>query len=231
MSVSNAKPQKPYIVIKTHGDFFFKRGDNDKGISPFSMRVRAPNLEFFRETFTKYCGMRDVPEDERARREKNGEVNVPRQEPVYAERSAINVRGLLKKKLLPMLLGPKNEGFRRVRKCFIDEILSSDGSALDLDVRLMSRAQLTEYVRVKRLPMDVESYIDIDELRTDIEEYEKDKNSYFATLERRKRIRENERKFRELNELVGEEPEASPAPAKKGSAISGVGADASTIDL
>ncbi|MFA5186884.1 MAG: hypothetical protein WC551_10430 [Patescibacteria group bacterium] len=228
MATAPTDPKKSYIIIATHGDFFFKRSDNDKGISPFAIRVRAPNLEFFRETFTKYCGMREVPEDERKRREDNGEQDVPRQEPIVKERSQINVRGLLKKKLLPMLLGPKHEGFRRVRQCIIDEIISSDGKPLDLDVRLQSRDQLAEYIRVKRLPMDVESYINIDELRTDIEEYEKDKNSYFASLERRKRIRENEKKFRELNELIGEEPEPAPAQ-KKGSVITGEGSG--TIDL
>jgi hypothetical protein len=171
------------IVIKTHGKYYYKT-ENIKGEKSFSQEVKAPSLEFFNQTTSRYCGTDD-----------DGK-------PKFRDTSFLNVRGMLKKRILPMLLPSKYSDFVRVKSVTVDEIITDDGAHLELPLNLQSRVQLVRYCRLKRIPIDAENYLNIDELRSDITEYETDPAMFAATTERREKIREEEKKFLQLNNLV-----------------------------
>lgn len=171
------------IVIRTHGKYYYKN-ENIKGEKSFSQEVKAPSLEFFNQTTNRYCGTDD-----------DGK-------PKFRETSFLNVRGTLKKRILPLLLPSKYPDFVRVRNVTVDDIISDDGAHLDLPLNLQSRVQLVQYCRAKRIPIEAENYLNIDELRSDIVEYETDPMMFAATTERREKIREEEKKFLQLNNLV-----------------------------
>jgi len=170
------------ILIKCHGMYYYKT-ETAKGTKPFDYEVRAPSLEFFRETTTKYMG---TDEKGRAKAE---------------ERSFINIRGQLKKRLLPLLLSRKFTDFARVKYVTIDEIISETKENLDLPIALRSKKQLAVLINEGRMPIDVEDYMDIDELRTDILEYQEDPEAFNRDKGRRDKRRGEERSFIEMNNL------------------------------
>lgn len=178
------------ISIKCHGAYYY-RTDNQKGIKEYAIEVFAPSLEYFHETSRKYTGTDD-----------NGVKQ-------FAERSYLNVRGRLKKQLLPILLQRKHADFARVRYVVIDEII---GEGLhDLPVQLQSKEQLRKVVSDERIPVNVDEYLEIDELRTDILEYREDASSWLRDKSRRDKRRMEEREFIRLNSL---EPTTSVPPQK-----------------
>lgn len=195
------------IVIKCHGEFYAKEGQL-KLTKLFDETVKAPSLKFFEQTFEKYTGTSD-----------DGKLQ-------FRSSTAINVRGQLKKKLLPMILSSKFPGvFIRVRGVVVDSILGEDGAVLDLPLNLMSIPQLAKRVQDHNIPVDPSSYINVDELRTDIMEYEQDPENFKRTYQRKRQKRAEEREFRELNNLMpkAEIVPPSPKPSTKKAGISGVG--------
>jgi hypothetical protein len=182
---------KKSIIISTHGEYYYKSAAT-KGKKPFTQIVKVPDMEFFRQTAVRYIGTDD-----------DGKAQ-------YKETSFLNVRGMIKKKLLPLLLPNKYSDFVRVRSVTIDEIVASDGEVLDLPVQLMSRTQLVQLCKNKKIPIDAVNYLNIDELRTDIIEYQENPDIFLQTLEKRTKKRLEEKKFLELNDLAPAEEAAKP---------------------
>lgn len=179
---------KMALTIKCHGEFYAREGQL-KIMKTFEEAVRAPSLKFFEQTAVRYTGTDD-----------DGKLK-------FSEKSFINVRGQLKKKLIPLILGRKYAGtFVRVRSVVIDEVVAEEGTALDLPITLMSFAQLAALMKQRNVPLDVSSYLNIDELRTDISEYLEDPDAFKRNFERKAKKRSEEREFMELNNLM---PQAS----------------------
>jgi hypothetical protein len=109
------------IQIKTHGKYYYKT-DTAKGVKSFEMVVRARSLEMFRETYNKYMGTETDPKTQL-------------QTPKYKTNTYLNIRGQLKKRLLPILLIRKHADFARVRFVVIDEIVSETGEKLNLPIK------------------------------------------------------------------------------------------------
>jgi len=172
------------ITIKTHGEYYFKN-DREKGKKVFTQDIKAPSLEFFRQTSVRYTGTDD-----------EGKLT-------FKENVFINVRGVIKKKLLPILLQRRLSDFARVRSVTIDEIVSDDkNEVLDLPVTLQSKSQLAHLIKTKKMPLDVDSYMDIDELRSDILEYQEDADTFVRNAEKRNKRRSEELEFMRLNGLT-----------------------------
>lgn len=189
------------IVIRCHGMFYFKR-DSQKGIRQFELEVRAPSLELFRETSMKLLGTND-----------DGQAT-------YRQNSYVNVRGELKKRYLPVLLQKQAPDFARVRYVVIDEITREDGKEITgLQLTLQSKKQLAGYIRERQIPVSVDDYIDIDQLRTDILEYEHDPQVFLASKSRKDKRRAEERAFLEMNDLNETLPPLKTKPAQPATSI------------
>lgn len=208
------------LTIKVHGEYYFKQ-DSTKGRKRYTLDVRAPSLEFFRQTTVKSRGTDD-----------EGKI-------VLEEKSYLNVRGILKKRLVPAILERRVNDFARIRSVVIDEVIAENGEVLhDLPLPLMSLAQLKSYIHKKKLPIDSSAYMDIDELRTDIRDCETDEAAFFAGKAKKDKRRAEEKEFLELNQLetpleVGQQVE-EPLPAKKPKTSKAVGVDKpkeSIVDL
>jgi len=121
--------------------------------------------------------------------------------PIYKETTYLNVRGILKKRLMPVLLRNKFSDFARIRYVTIDEIVSLDGSELDLPLTLRSRVQLAMLIERERMPINPDEYMEVDELRTDIKEYLEDAQAFLASKAKKDKKRQEEKAFMEMNEL------------------------------
>jgi len=186
------KQNESAISIQVHGEYYF-RDSTSKGRKPFSCTLKVPNMEFFREESRRYEGTDDKG---------NPKIKI---------NSYLNPRGVIKKRLLPLVLPPKYKDFAKVRSVTIDEIVSGDGTILDLPITLRSRNQLIQLCKEKKIPVAAENYIDIDELRTDITEYQDNPEVFLTTLQYRTEKRASEKKFLELNDLT---PADSPSSEK-----------------
>jgi hypothetical protein len=193
------------VKIICHGQYYYKDSLN-KGIKEFSHEVLSPSLEMFRETNKKYIGT-----DDKGRSK-------------FKENSFINVRGQLKRRLLPVLLGKKFPDFARVRFVVIDEIISLDGSELDLPITLRSKKQLAFQITKEGMPLNVNDYIDIDDLRADMLEYLHDPEAFLAGKSKRDKRRTEEREFLQMNNLQeGELPKKrDPAASSASAGIDGL---------
>lgn len=173
------------LKILTHGQYYFKT-ETAKGIKPFTMTVRAKSLEMFRETSQKYTGTDD-----------GGRA-------MFRTNSYLNIRGQLKKRLLPILLRRDKPDFARVRFVTIDEIVSETGEALDLPVNLRSRAQLEKMLKDEKIPIDSAEYLEVDDLRSDILGYLEAPEEFLRSKPLKDRRRQEERDFMAMNDLGGE---------------------------
>jgi hypothetical protein len=186
-----------FISIKCHGEFYAREGQL-KLLKRFEETVKAPSLGFFSQTNTRYTGTDD-----------EGKL-------MFKDTAFINVRGVLKKKLLPIILQNKYQGqFVRVRGVTIDEIFAPEGEYLDLPINLMSIAQLAVLIKQRNMPLDPKSYINVDELRTDVVEYLEDPDVFKRNYERKSKKRAEEREFMSLNDLLPAQqdvPFAIPIP-------------------
>jgi len=181
MSPKEIKPQIG-LNIKCRGQYYY-RDERQKGIKQYEVEVKAPSLSFFEESTQRYAG---VDQDNK---------------PIYNERKYVNVRGILKKRLLPVILRNKFPDFARIRFVTIEEIVSLDGERLDLPLTLRSRNQLHEMTVDKNIPIDVREYLEIDELRTDIMEYLEDSTSFLERKPSKDAKRSEEKAFLEMNQL------------------------------
>jgi hypothetical protein len=170
------------IEISVHGQYYYKT-ETLKGTKPFEMLVHAASIEMFRETSQKYTGTDDKGNS------------------MFKTNSYLNIRGQLKKRLLPILLGKKFPDFARVRFVTIDEIKSKTGEKLDLPLNLRSKAQLCEMIRDEKIPIDPEEYLEIDDLRTDILQYVQEPAIFLQQKPKKDRRRQEERQFIEMNDL------------------------------
>jgi hypothetical protein len=191
---------KKGIKIMVHGRYYYKT-ETSKGTKPYSMVVRAASLEMFRETSQKYTGTDD-----------NGRA-------MYRTNSYLNIRGQLKKRLLPILLSKKVTDFARVRFVVIDEIASETGEKLDLPVNLRSQAQLVRMIADEKMPINPDEYLEIDDLRSDILEYIQSPETFLANQPARARKREEERNFLIMNNLDDETLPPAPRDKKGGPPI------------
>jgi hypothetical protein len=173
------------IKIFCHGRYYYKT-ETAKGTRIFTTVVRAKSLEMFRETSRKYTGTDD-----------NGREK-------FKTNSYLNIRGQLKKRLLPILLQRKYPDFARVRFVTIDEIVSEAGEKLDLPVNLRSRKQLEVMIADEKMPIDSAEYLELDDLRTDIVEFIQTPESFLRAKPLRDRRRQEERDFIEMNDLGDE---------------------------
>lgn len=194
------------ITIQVTGEFYSVVG-NLKTMKQFSEVVKAPSLEFFREESRRYMGTDD-----------KGNLK-------YELRSFLNVRGKMKKELLPQLLKRKHTDFVRVRKCSIEKIEGDVG--LELPITLMSREQIGELVKSKKMPMDVNEYMSIDDLRTDVMMYLEDAEIFLQTYKAKRDKLKMDKEYLELNGLVdkpsvGKPPVDMPSGGKK-SKVSPIG--------
>jgi hypothetical protein len=173
------------IKIVVHGRYYYKT-ETAKGTKPFSRVVRAASLEMFRETSQKYLGTDD-----------QGRAK-------FKTNSYINIRGQLKKRLLPILLAKEFPDFARVRFVVIDEVVSETGAKLDLPINLRSKAQLAAMIADEKMPIDPAEYIEIDELRADIIQYVQEPEAFLEQKPIKDRRRQEERSFAEMNGLGDE---------------------------
>ena len=182
------------IAIKCHGEYYARNGQL-KLTLPFEEIVKAPSLKFFEQTSTKLTGTDD-----------NGQLK-------FKDTTFLNVRGVLKKKLLPLILQNKFQGqFIRVRSVVIDEVSStSPVETTDLPINLMSLTQLGALIKSRNIPIDVNSYVNVDEARTDVSEYIEDPDTFQLNYKRKSAKRSEEREFMELNNLM---PQAAKTPEK-----------------
>jgi len=196
------------VLIKCHGQYYY-RDERQKGIKHYIIDVKAPSLSFFQESTKRYVGLDDDSK------------------PKYEERVYLNVRGVLKKRLLPVLLRKKFMDFARIRFVTIDEIVSLTGEELDLPLTLRSKTQLQELINQKKMPIDPDEYLEIDELRTDILEYQTDADAFLKRKPKKDIRRQEERAFMEMNELtetlppVKETKQKASAPVVKPSTSTG----------
>lgn len=179
--VQEAKEKKG-LLIRCHGQYYYKT-DKAKGTKNYEMEVKAPSLAFFNERAEKYLGTDD-----------NGKAK-------FAVREFLNIRGSLKKRLLPILLAKKDQEFARVKFTVIDEVISLSGEELDLPIVFRSKEQLRAFVRKERIPIDVDSYLEIDELRTDIVEYQTNPEVFLQFKAKKDVRRAEEKEFAEMNDL------------------------------
>ena len=189
------------LTIKCHGEFYSKQGQLKLTV-PFTETVKAPNLKFFEQTATKYTGTNDA-----------GELQ-------FKDSTFTNVRGVLKKKLLPLILAKKYAGtYVRVRGVTIDEITADGNDNIELPINLMSINQLAGMIKLKNVPIDAFSYVNVDELRTDVMEYLTDPDVFKRNYARKSKKRDEEKEFMSLNNLL-DTPAALPVgavPAPKAS--------------
>jgi len=187
--MKNEKPQKQEtpkgVKILTRGQYYYKT-ETAKGIKKFEMTVRAKSLEMFREESVKYIGTDD-----------NGKS-------MFRKNSYLNIRGQLKKRLLPILLRRDHPDFARVRFVTIDEIISEDGKKLDLPVNLRSRAQLVAMIAEEQIPIDPNEYLELDDLRSDIIGYLEAPEEFLKSKPLKDRRRQEERDFITMNNLGDE---------------------------
>jgi|GEM_PF-6587014 hypothetical protein len=175
------------ILVRTHGQYYWKTNDQ-KGIKSFTRDVRFPSMEIFRETTRKYIGTKVNEETKLA-------------EPQYLVNSIINIRGMLKRRFMPILLAREYTDFARIRFVSIDEVVPLDGQKIDLPINIRSRKQLAEFLREKNIPIREDEYVDIDELRSDIYDYLSSPDTFLAQKSRKDRIRNDEREFMEMNAI------------------------------
>jgi hypothetical protein len=173
------------IKITVHGRYYYKT-ESAKGTKPYEFVVRSPSLEMYRETSQKYMGTDD-----------NGR-------PKYKTNSYLNIRGQLKKRLLPILLSKKFTDFARVRYVVIDEVVSETGEKLDLPINLRSKKQLAQMILDEKMPIDVSEYLEIDELRADIVQYIQEPEAFLNQKTLKDKRRQEERSFLEMNDLGDE---------------------------
>ena len=175
------------ILVRVHGQYYWKTNDQ-KGIKNFVKEVRFPSMEIFRETTRKYIGTKVNEETKLA-------------EPQYLVNSIINIRGMLKRRYMPILLAREYSDFARIRFVSIDSVESLDGQKLDLPINIRSREQLASFLREKNIPIRADEYVDIDELRSDIYDYLSSPDTFLAQKSRKDRIRNDEREFMEMNSI------------------------------
>ena len=178
------------IKIKVHGRYYYKT-ETAKGTKPFSLVVRAASLEMFRETSQKYIGTEEDPKTKL-------------QTPKFKINSYLNIRGQLKKRLLPILLSRQFPEFARVRFVSIDEIISETGEKLNLPINLRSKSQLADLIREEKMPIDPAEYLEIDDLRTDILSFIQEPETFMRQKPIKDRRRQEERQFIEMNDLGDE---------------------------
>ena len=170
------------IKITVHGRYYYKT-ESAKGTKPYEFVVRSPTLEMYRETSQKYMGM-----DEKGH-------------PKYKVNTYLNIRGQLKKRLLPILLSKKFTDFARVRYVVIDEVVSETGEKLDLPINLRSKKQLAQMIADEKMPLDPAEYLEIDELRADIVQYIQEPEAFLRAKPIKDKRRQEERAFLEMNDM------------------------------
>lgn len=188
---------KQGIEIRTHGEHYY-RTEKEKGIKKFEKTVYVRSLDIFNETARKYTGT-----------DGNGL-------PTFRESSFMNIRGVLKKRLLPMILRRDIVEFARVRFVVIDEVIQHSGSIIDLPVTLRSKKQLAELIASEKLPINPDEYVDIDELRTDVLDCQTDPKTFAADLPRRQKRRDEERAFMEMNNFAADTTLPPPTRPRRG---------------
>lgn len=185
MSKATPSTKSTGISIKCHGEFYAREGQTKLTVQ-FDEIVKAPSLNFFQQTSTKLTGTDD-----------NGKLT-------FRDTTFLNVRGVLKKRLLPMILNNKHQGrFVRVRSVVIDEIISDDPKETEaLPINLMSFIQLDALIKQRHMPLDSNSYVNVDELRTDVMEWLEDPDTFQRNYDRKSKKREEEKSFMEMNNLM-----------------------------
>ena len=173
------------IKIITHGRYYYKT-DTAKGTKPYQINVRVASLEMFREQSQKYLGTDDQGQ------------------PKFRVNSYLNIRGQLKRRLLPILLGRKFTDFARVRYVTIDEIISESGEKLNLPIDLRSREQLTALITEEKMPIDPDEYLEIDDLRQDITQYIQAPEVFIQAKPQKDRRRQEEKSFLAMNDMGDE---------------------------
>lgn len=157
-----------------------------------SVLVPANALSVFDETATRYEGTNE-----------DGTQKV-------STKSFRNYLGKLKKKMLPMKLSARDGTFAAIREFHVEEVVGHGGADvvdLGLPLKLMSIAQLKQYCQfhsISRGDIDPSSYIDVEELREDLWNYNEDKVAFLARAGKVKETRAAERAFLELNGVIAE---------------------------
>ena len=84
-------------------------------------------------------------------------------------------------------------------------------------------------MKQRNVPLDVSSYLNIDELRTDIAEYLEDPDAFRRNFERKAKKRSEEREFMELNNLMPVAPARELKAPKKASKV-GIEAETDVLE-
>lgn len=90
----------------------------------------------------------------------------------------------------------------------------------------MSRKQLAQFLADRDIAIRVDSYIDIDELRSDIFDYLENPEVFLKNKSKKDQRRQDEREFLEMNNLTG----VSLPPRKDVIVTSGLSAQKSVVD-
>jgi hypothetical protein len=98
---------------------------------------------------------------------------------------------------------------------------------LGLPIKLMSLTQLKQYCQfhsISRGDIDPSSYIEVEELREDLWNYNEDKVAYLARASKTKATRAAERAFMDLNSTI-EKVNVGPATGDRSAIPTGTGTD------
>jgi hypothetical protein len=119
-----------------------------------------------------------------------------------------NYLGRLKKKMLPMKLSVRDVMFAAVREFYVEEVVGYGGADvvdLGLPIKLMSIAQLKQYCQfhsISKADIDPSSYLDVEDLREDIWNYNEDRVAFQARIEKMREKRMAEKAFMDLNSVI-----------------------------
>ncbi len=99
-----------------------------------------------------------------------------------------NCQNLVRKHILPKLLRDADSGFASMRKCIVEQVTTPDGQQVHgLPLVFMSRTQIDMEARSKGIPLRVDMYPDIIDLRgklrkarADIEKFKKEEIRHSA---------------------------------------------------
>lgn len=191
------------LKIFTHGEFYYKT-ETAKGVKPFEQVVRAASLDMFMESSQRYLGTEEDPATR---------LQVPK----YKLQTYLNIRGQLKRRLLPIFLRKRFPEFARVRYVTIDEIVSETGAKLDLPIHLRSKAQLTQMIKDEKIPIDPSEYLEVDDLRTDILQFLQEPEAFLQQKPIKDKRRQEEKAFLAMNDL-NEVAALPPMPTVKSTA-------------
>lgn len=183
--------KKAKYIFHCRGRYFTQKDEKTKErkTATFELPIAISDLTIFDQTAETYKGIRF---DDKS----NSMI------PQFETTSFKNFLGIMKKKLLPRVMPSHFKDFYKIHTLYIDNVEMLEGSeTFKLPIKLMNRGQLKTYLLEKQIPLNADDYLDIADLKSDIELYIEAPRRFEKTIESRKQRRKVEQDFMELNGL------------------------------